>query len=53
MLNELDKTSLQVFKKLNEEIERARKEKEMKTILNGKLHETKKKMKDFESRRKG
>jgi hypothetical protein len=53
LFNELEKASLQMFKKLNEDIERARKEKEMKVLLNGKLNETRRKMKELEGRRKG
>jgi hypothetical protein len=46
-MNKLEKESLQFMKKLNEEIERARKEKSMKIALQSKLLEMKKKLKDI------
>lgn len=52
LLNDLDKTSLQVIRKLNDEVERAWKEKEMKAVLHSKLQETRRKMKDLEAGRK-
>lgn len=52
MFNQLQKASLQMFKKLNEDIERARKEKQMKVVLSSKLQETRKKMRDLHAKRK-
>lgn len=37
MFNDLQKASLQMFKKLNEDIERARKQRQMKLMLSKKL----------------
>jgi len=47
LINDLDKTSLQVIKKLGEEIDRARKEKAMKQVLNNNLKEMKRKLGDL------
>lgn len=52
MVNKLEKESLQFVRKINEDIERARKEKAMKVALHAKLIEMKKKLKDMEAKRK-
>jgi hypothetical protein len=52
VMNKLEKESLQFMRKVNEEIERSRKEKAMKTALNAKLIEMRKKLKDMEAKRR-
>ena len=48
MINKLQKQSLQYIKRVNQDMQRARKEKAMKMALNTKLREMKKKIKDME-----
>ncbi len=52
MVTKLEKESLQLVKKLNEDIERARRERAMKVALSGKLAEMRKKLKDMEAKRR-
>jgi hypothetical protein len=47
VMNKLEKESLQLMRKFNEDIERARREKAMKVSLSGKLTEMRKKLKDM------
>lgn len=47
MMNKLEKEGVMLVKKLNEDIERSRRERGVKVTLSGKLGEMRKKLKDM------